>query len=218
MDSSSELIRLREVMDRLRSPGGCPWDAEQTHQTLLKYLLEESYEYIEAVEENDRTAMREELGDVLLQVYFHARMAEEDSSEPFSIDDVARGVADKLIRRHPHVFGDAKVESSAEVLENWEAIKAAEKGRTSATEGIPLGQPALALASKLMYRAEKYGLTIPIEHPVEISQSATEQELGTILLGIIDQAQSQGLDVESALRSATKQYIQAIRDSEAASS
>jgi len=218
MDSSSELIRLREVMDRLRSPGGCPWDAEQTHQTLLKYLLEESYEYIEAVEENDRTAMREELGDVLLQVYFHARMAEEDSSEPFSIDDVARGVADKLIRRHPHVFGDAKVESSAEVLENWEAIKAAEKGRTSATEGIPLGQPALALASKLMYRAEKYGLTIPIEHPVEISKSATEQELGTILLGIIDQAQSQGLDVESALRSATKQYIQAIRDSEAASS
>jgi XTP/dITP diphosphohydrolase len=184
----------------------------------LKYLLEESYEYIEAVEENDRTSMREELGDVLLQVYFHARMAEEDSDEPFSIDDVARGVADKLIRRHPHVFGDTKVSSSEEVLENWEAIKAAEKGRTSATEGIPLGQPALALAAKLIYRAEKYGLTIPIAHPVEISKSATEEELGAILLGIINQAQGQGLDVESALRSATKQYIQAIRDSEAASS
>ena len=218
MNSSSELIRLREVMDRLRSPGGCPWDAEQTHESLLKYLLEESYEYIEAVEENDRTAMREELGDVLLQVYFHSRMAEEHSSEPFSIDDVARGVADKLIRRHPHVFGDTKVSSSEEVLENWEAIKAAEKGRTSATEGIPLGQPALALASKLMYRAEKYGLTIPVAQPVEISKNTTEEELGAILLGIIDQAQAQGLDVESALRSATKQYIQAIRDSEASSS
>ena len=218
MNSSSELIRLREVMDRLRSPGGCPWDAEQTHESLLKYLLEESYEYIEAVEENDRTAMREELGDVLLQVYFHSRMAEEHSSEPFSIDDVARGVADKLIRRHPHVFGDTKVSSSEEVLENWEAIKAAEKGRTSATEGIPLGQPALALASKLMYRAEKYGLTIPVAQPVEISKNTTEEELGAILLGIIDQAQTQGLDVESALRSATKQYIQAIRDSEASSS
>ena len=218
MNSSSELIRLREVMDRLRSPGGCPWDAEQTHESLLKYLLEESYEYIEAVEENDRTAMREELGDVLLQVYFHSRMAEEHSSEPFSIDDVARGVADKLIRRHPHVFGDTKVGSSEEVLENWEAIKAAEKGRTSATEGIPLGQPALALASKLMYRAEKYGLTIPVAQPVEISKNTTEEELGAILLGIIDQAQAQGLDVESALRSATKQYIQAIRDSEASSS
>jgi XTP/dITP diphosphohydrolase len=218
MNSSSELIRLREVMDRLRSPGGCPWDAEQTHESLLKYLLEESYEYIEAVEENDRTAMREELGDVLLQVYFHARMAEEDASEPFSIDDVARGVADKLIRRHPHVFGDAVAHTSAEVLENWEAIKAAEKGRTSATEGIPLGQPALALASKLMYRAEKYGLTIPVAHPVEISTNSSEEQLGAILLGIIDQAQRQGLDVESALRGATKQYIEAIRNSEGASS
>ena len=216
--AGSELLRLVEVMDRLRSPGGCPWDAEQTHQSLIKYLLEESYEFIDAIETDDRAGMREELGDVLLQVYFHARMAEEDSDEPFSIDDVARGVADKLIRRHPHVFGDTKVSSSEEVLENWEAIKAAEKGRTSATEGIPLGQPALALAAKLIYRAEKYGLTIPIAHPVEISKSATEEELGAILLGIINQAQGQGLDVESALRSATKQYIQAIRDSEAASS
>ena len=204
-------------MDRLRSPGGCPWDAEQTHESLLKYLLEESYEYIEAVEDQDRTAMREELGDVLLQVYFHARMAEDDLAEPFSIEDVARGVADKLIRRHPHVFGDTKVNSSAEVLENWEAIKAEEKGRTSATEGIPLGQPAITLASKMLYRAEKFGLTIPVERPVEISKSATQEELGAILLGIIDQAQSQGLDADSALRAATKQYIQAIRDSEAGS-
>ena len=210
----SELLRLRAVMDRLRSPGGCPWDAEQTPESLLKYLLEESYEYIEAVEDGDRTAMREELGDVLLQVYFHSRMAEEHSEEPFSIEDVARGVADKLIRRHPHVFGDTKVESSAEVLENWEAIKAAEKGRTSATEGIPLGQPALPLASKMIYRAEKFGLDIPIAHPVEIAEETSEAQLGSILLGIVDQAQKQGLDVEAALRAATKDFIAAIRATE----
>ena len=111
--SDSQLVRLREVMDRLRSPGGCMWDAEQTHESLLKYLLEESYEYIEAVEENDREAMQEELGDVLLQVFFHSRMAEEDPTQPFTIEDVAQSVADKLIRRHPHVFADVQVTSSA---------------------------------------------------------------------------------------------------------
>ena len=110
---SSELIRLREVMDKLRSPGGCPWDAEQDHTSLLKYLLEESYEFIESVENNDRDAMQEELGDLLLQVYFHSRMAEEDAKQPFNIEDVAKSVADKLIRRHPHVFAGEVVGSSA---------------------------------------------------------------------------------------------------------
>ena len=123
------LLRLVEVMDRLRSPGGCPWDAEQTHASLLKYLLEESYEFIESVENNDRKHMREELGDLLLQVYFHARIAEEDPNDPFSLDDVARGIADKLIARHPHVFGDEKVDNSGDVLENWEKIKNREKGQ-----------------------------------------------------------------------------------------
>ena len=202
-------------MDRLRSPGGCLWDAEQTHQTLLKYLLEESYEYIEAVEDGDRVAMQEELGDLLLQVYFHSRMAEEDPVAPFSIDDVAATVADKLIRRHPHVFGDVKVSSSAEVLENWEALKAQEKGRTSATEGVPLGQPALALASKLLYRTEKFNYEIPVEHPVKLSETSTEEELGTLIFGLLDQAVAQGLDAEAALRAATKQYITAIHDYEA---
>lgn len=206
----SQLERLREVMDRLRSPGGCIWDAEQTHESLLKYLLEESYEYIEAVEENDRTAMQEELGDLLLQVYFHSRMAEEDGQQPFTIEDVAQGVADKLIRRHPHVFGDVKVSSSAQVLENWEALKAEEKGRTSATEGVPLGQPALALASKLLYRSEKFGYKIPIEHPVSLPPVSNETELGEIIFGLLDQAVAQGLDTESALRAATKQYIERI--------
>jgi XTP/dITP diphosphohydrolase len=206
----SQLERLREVMDRLRSPGGCIWDAEQTHESLLKYLLEESYEYIEAVEEKDRSAMQEELGDLLLQVYFHSRMAEEDAQQPFSIEDVAQGVADKLIRRHPHVFGDVKVSSSAQVLENWEALKAAEKGRTSATEGVPLGQPALALATKLLYRSEKFGYKIPIEHPVSLPPASSESELGEMIFGLLDQAVAQGLDTESALRSATKQYIERI--------
>ena len=135
-------------MDKLRSPGGCPWDAEQTHESLLKYLLEESYEFIDAVEKGDRVEMREELGDVLLQVFFHARMAEEAGEQSFGIEDVAQGVADKLIRRHPHVFGDVVATSSAEVLENWEAIKREEKGRTSATDGVPMGQPALPLVGK----------------------------------------------------------------------
>ena len=211
--ADSQLLRLREVMDRLRSPGGCPWDAEQTHESLLKYLLEESYEYIEAVESNDREAMQEELGDVLLQVFFHARMAEEDPGAPFSIEDVAGTVADKLIRRHPHVFGDTKVSSSAEVLENWEAIKAAEKGRTSATEGVPMGQPALALASKLIYRAGKFGVEIPIEHSVKLAPETSEAQLGAILLGIIDQAVSLGLDSEAALRSVAKEYAEKVESS-----
>jgi XTP/dITP diphosphohydrolase len=212
---SPELLRLREVMNTLRSPGGCPWDAEQTHESLLKYLIEESYEFIEAVEKGDRKEMREELGDVLLQVYFHARMAEEHPTDPFTVDDVAREVADKLVRRHPHVFGDVKVSGSEEVLENWEAQKALEKGRTSATDGVPMALPAMALASKMMYRAEKFGIEIPVEHSVKIGDGCNEEQLGQALLGILDQARLQGLDAESALRSATKAYISQIHAAEA---
>ncbi len=119
----SQLQRLVGVMDTLRSPGGCPWDAEQTHESLLKYLLEESYEFVDAVQSGNRIDMREELGDVLLQVYFHARMAQDHPTDPFSIEDVARGIADKLIRRHPHVFEGVEIRDSQEVLENWEEIK-----------------------------------------------------------------------------------------------
>ena len=214
-DSTSQLEALREVMNQLRSPGGCPWDAEQSHESLLKYLLEESYEFIEAVEENDRAAMREELGDVLLQVFFHARMAEEHPTDPFSVEDVAKTVAEKLVRRHPHVFSDTKVSGSAEVLENWEAQKAAEKGRTSATEGVPLGQPALALATKLIYRAQKYGHQNAIEHPLKLAAGTTEKELGQALLGIFDQALALDIDPEAALRSAIKGYIEQIKKYEA---
>lgn len=211
---SSELTRLREVMDKLRSPGGCPWDAEQDHESLLKFLLEESYEFIEAVEENDRDAMQEELGDLLLQVYFHSRMAEEDKEQPFDIEDVAKGVADKLIRRHPHVFSDTVVNSSSEVLENWEAQKAVEKGRTSAIDGVPLAQPALPLVSKLLYRASKSNYQLSIAKPVKLPDGIDQDQFGELLLGLISQAAEKGLDPEAALRGAAKTLITQIKTHE----
>ena len=212
---SSELIRLRQVMDKLRSPGGCPWDAEQDHLSLLKFLLEESYEFIEAVEDNDRNAMQEELGDLLLQVYFHSRMAEEDKKQPFDIEDVAKGVADKLIRRHPHVFSDAVVGSSSEVLENWEAQKAVEKGRTSAIDGVPLAQPALPLVSKLLYRASKSNYQLPKAESVKLPDEMNQDQFGELLLSLISQAVDKGLDPEAALRGAAKTLITQIKAHEA---
>ncbi len=212
---SSELIRLRQVMDKLRSPGGCPWDAEQDHLSLLKFLLEESYEFIEAVEDNDRDAMQEELGDLLLQVYFHSRMAEEDKKQPFNIEDVAKGVADKLIRRHPHVFSDAVAGSSSEVLENWEAQKAVEKGRTSAIDGVPLAQPALPLVSKLLYRASKSNYQLPKAESVKLPDEMNQDQFGELLLSLISQAVDKGLDPEAALRGAAKTLITQIKAHEA---
>ena len=211
---SSELIRLREVMNKLRSPGGCPWDAEQDHASLLKYLLEESYEFIESVENNDRQSMQEELGDLLLQVYFHSRMAEEDAKQPFDIEDVAKSVTDKLIRRHPHVFGGQPVGTSEDVLENWEKQKAAEKGRTSAIDGVPLAQPALSLATKVIYRLNKLNYDLPISKPISLPSEINQDQFGQILLGLITQAVERGLDPEAALRSATKALITQIQEHE----
>ena len=211
---SSELIRLREVMDKLRSPGGCPWDAEQDHASLLKYLLEESYEFIESVEDNDRQAMQEELGDLLLQVYFHSRMAEEDATQPFNIEDVAKSTADKLIMRHPHVFAGASVDSSKDVLENWEKQKAVEKGRTSAIDGVPLAQPALPLATKVIYRLNKLNYDLPISEPISLPSEINQDQFGQILLGLISQAVEKGLDPEAALRGATKTLIAQIQEHE----
>ena len=212
---TSELLRLREVMDKLRSPGGCPWDAEQTHQSLLKYLLEESYEFIESVENNDRQDMQEELGDLLLQVYFHSREAEEDTNQPFNIEDVAKSVADKLIRRHPHVFAGTKVDNSQDVLENWEKQKALEKGRSSIIDGVPLAQPALPLAAKVVYRINKLNYSLPISQPIKLSDQTNQDQFGEILLGLIAQAVEKGLDPEAALRGATKSLIAQIQEHEA---
>ena len=211
---SSELLRLREVMDKLRSPGGCPWDAQQDHTSLLKYLLEESYEFIESVENNDKDAMQEELGDLLLQVYFHSRMAEEDAKQPFNIEDVAKSVTDKLIRRHPHVFAGESVSGSDEVLENWEKQKAAEKGRSSAIDGVPLAQPALPLATKVIYRLNKLNYELPIAEPIKLEGNIDQDQFGLILLGLISQAVDKGVDPEAALRTATKGLIAQIQQHE----
>ena len=203
----SQLLRLVEVMDRLRSPGGCAWDAEQTHESLIKYLLEESYEFIDAIETNDRAGMREELGDVLLQVYFHSRVAQDHPTDPFSIDDVAGAIADKLISRHPHVFAGLAVSGTEEIIENWEAIKAKEKGRTSPLDGVAMSQPALPLVSKLIYRADKYGaaLDIPTYSSDEV---ASEESVGKALASVIAWAYQHEIDPELALRAEARALIE----------
>jgi XTP/dITP diphosphohydrolase len=210
---ASELQRLVEVMDRLRSPGGCPWDAEQTHESLIKYLLEESYEFIDSVDAKDREGMREELGDVLLQVYFHARMAQDHPTDPFSIEDVARGIADKLIRRHPHVFEDLEVSGTQEIIENWEEIKAKEKGRTSALDGVALAQPALPFVEKLLYRAEKYKVHVQLTK-YKSDKPATEENVGEALASIIAWARDNEIDPENALRLYGRQIAAQIKEAE----
>ena len=204
--AQSQLQRLVEVMDRLRSPGGCSWDAEQTHQSLIKYLLEESYEFIDAIETDDRAGMREELGDVLLQVYFHSRIAQDHPTDPFSIEDVAGAIADKLISRHPHVFENLEVSGTDEIIENWEAIKAREKGRTSATDGIAMSQPALPLVAKILYRAEKYNVNLKLDS-YSSGEKATEDSVGEALASVIAWAHENGIDPENALRAKARAMI-----------
>ena len=211
--AGSELQRLVEVMDRLRSPGGCPWDAEQTHESLVKYLLEESYEFIDSVDAKDREGMREELGDVLLQVYFHSRIAEDHPTDPFSIEDVARAIADKLIRRHPHVFEGLEVSGTDEIIVNWEDIKANEKGRTSALDGVALAQPALPLVEKLLYRAEKYKVPVALKK-YESDQPATNESVGEALASIIAWARDNEIDPENALRLYGRQIAEQIKATE----
>jgi len=208
----SELQRLVEVMDRLRSPGGCAWDAEQTHESLIKYLLEESYEFIDAIETDDRAGMREELGDVLLQVYFHSRIAQDHPTDPFCIEDVARAIADKLISRHPHVFDNLAVSGTEEIIENWEAIKAREKGRTSAIDGIAMAQPALPLVAKILYRAEKYKVDLDVNS--YSSDTATEKSVGEALASVIAWAHENGIDPENALRAQAREMIRQIQAAE----
>jgi|UniRef100_UPI004049F290 XTP/dITP diphosphohydrolase len=211
--ADSELQRLVAVMDRLRSPGGCPWDAEQTHESLVKYLLEESYEFIDTVDAKDREGMREELGDVLLQVYFHSRIAEDHPTDPFSIEDVARSIADKLIRRHPHVFEGLEVSGTDEIIDNWEEIKAKEKGRTSALDGVALAQPALPLVEKLLYRAEKYKVPVTLKKYAS-DQPATNESVGEALASIIAWARDNEIDPENALRLYGRQIAEQIKATE----
>ncbi len=212
---SSELLRLAEVMDRLRSPGGCPWDAEQTHKSLIKYLLEESYEFIDSIDEDDRQAMKEELGDILLQVYFHSRIAQEHPTDPFNIEDVARGISDKLIRRHPHVFADVKINSNDELLANWEKLKAEEKGRKSATDGVALSQPALQLLTKLIYRADKNGIDLGLPAAELNNEVPPEVAIGDALVAAVVAAIKLGIEPEDLLRSRAREISEEIKRVEA---
>ncbi len=199
----ARLLDLVQVMDRIRVE--CPWSSRQTHQGLAKYAVEESYELVEAIEDGDRDELREELGDVLLQVVFHARIAEEDPEAPFSVDDVAATIVSKLIHRHPHVFGSATATTPEEVRDHWLRTKAAEKRRESVTDGIPLHQPALALAAKLASRVRSAGLEVPLP---------TAGGLGYDLLALAARAESEGIDPEAALRAASRAYRDAIRAAE----
>jgi XTP/dITP diphosphohydrolase len=211
--SGERFLDLVEVMHTLRSPGGCPWDAKQTHASLVKYLLEEAYETAEAIEQNDDAALREELGDVLLQVVFHARIAQEASG--WDIDDVAGDIVDKLVRRHPHVFAGAEAETAADVEANWEHLKATEKGRTSSADGVPMAQPALALASALMGRATKAGLDVQISRDIEVPQRVDEASIGDLLLAVVALARDSGVDPEAALRAAARRYRGLVQGAEA---
>jgi XTP/dITP diphosphohydrolase len=211
--AGSRLLDVVAVMDRLRSPGGCPWDAEQTHASLRGYLLEEAHEAYDAIVDDDPAAMREELGDVLLQVVFHARVAAEaDSGRRFDVDDLAGDLVDKLVRRHPHVFGDVGPRDVAEVEAGWEEIKQAEKQRRSPTEGVSRSQPAAAWGGALIRRAGRAGLRTPV--PAELSVGSPE-ELGERLLAVVAAAEQRGWDAEDALREAVRRYAGEL-DAEAA--
>jgi len=211
--SGDRFLDLVEVMHTLRSPGGCPWDAKQTHASLVKYLLEEAYETAEAIEQHDDAALREELGDVLLQVVFHARIAQEASG--WDIDDVAGDIVDKLVRRHPHVFAGAQVDTAADVEANWEHLKATEKGRTSSADGVPMAQPALALASALMGRASKAGLEVQVAGDIAAPGVVDETSIGDLLMAVVALARGAGVDAEAALRAAARRYRGLVQAAEA---
>jgi len=221
----ARLLDVVATMDRLRSPGGCPWDAEQTHLSLAPYLLEESYEAVDAIEQGDLAALRDELGDVLLQVAFHSRLAEErGDATSWTIDDVAAGAVAKLVRRHPHVFAGRKVSGVSEIMANWDTIKATEDGRTSVADGVSLGAPALALAAKLQARAASTGLppallaggvagteTLPqavaaAAAALAEGASAPAREIGELLFAAVALARLHDVNPEAALRGTARRF------------
>lgn len=209
-----KLDELIAVLEQLRAPGGCAWDREQTHESLVQYLIEESFELVDAIESGNREELIEELGDVLYQVIFHSDIAAERGE--FTIEDVAAHMTAKMIGRHPHVFGDADAKTADEVVALWDDVKKVEKpGRTSVLDGIPQGMPSLALADKLLGRAGKLGLVdvaAPAPIPVE-----DEQQLGGLLLAIVTSAKANGLDSERALRATLRGLQDEIREHEAES-
>jgi XTP/dITP diphosphohydrolase len=213
----ARLLDLVAVMDRLRT--GCPWDAEQTHASLAPYLLEETYEALDALEGGDPLALRDELGDVLLQVVFHARLAaERTDGTGYDIDDVAGAIIAKLTRRHPHVFGDVSVAGAEDVKANWETIKAAERQAAtgapgSALDSVPMGQPALALAAALQRRAQRSGAPGEL---ADLTGDPAVSEAGAELFALAARARAAGLDPEQELRAAARAYRDRVRDWERA--
>jgi XTP/dITP diphosphohydrolase len=205
-----ELDELIAVLEKLRAPGGCVWDREQTPGSLVQYLIEETFELVDAIEVGDRDELLEELGDVLYQVIFHADIAAEAGW--FTLEDVAAHMREKMVARHPHVFGDVTAETPDDVVATWERVKSVEKAhRTSVLEGIPQGMPSLALADKVLGRAAKVGVE---RGPAVIP--ATEDELGAELLATVAAAKAAGLDSERALRSALRLLQDEVRAAEVA--
>jgi XTP/dITP diphosphohydrolase len=231
-------------MERLRAPGGCPWDARQTHASLVQYLLEEAYETAEAIEHGSRDDLREELGDVLLQVVFHASIAAEHADDAFDLDQIALGVADKLVRRHPHVFaaGQTARMSAEESHRRWDKIKAEEKSRRSVLDGIPAAQSPLARAQKVFGRARRAGIDLtglglpPLpdaagpapgggldpaglarvpDAPADGAASDNGDDLGERLAALAREADARGLDAEQELRAATRRLEARIKNYEA---
>ena len=217
MKMNSPVEQLVQVMDQLRSPGGCPWDAEQTHESLARYLLEETYEALEAMDQGDLGSLREELGDLLLQVVFHARIAQE-SDPTFSLDAIAQGVVDKLVRRHPHVFTDLVVTSNEELEANWAKIKEEEKQRESVTDGVPQAMPALQLATQLIYRARKSGVVAgdsqTKESLREVIGEVSQDQIAALLVATVELAREADIDAESVLRAEMNRYRSKVRESE----
>jgi nucleoside triphosphate diphosphatase len=226
----SDVSRLRGIVARLRSPGGCPWDREQTHESLRAALIEECYEAVEAIESADDANLREELGDLLLHVVMHAHMAGERKA--FGFEDVVEGVCEKLIRRHPHVFGDVSVAESAQVVQLWEQIKRREKGEAlSVMDNLPPGFPALLRAQQAQKKAARVGfdwdelsdvLDKVAEEIEELREAVSrpdgnniEEELGDLLFSMVNLARKLGVDAEGSLAGATRKFIRRFRAVEA---
>jgi len=222
-----KLDELVEVMRKLRAENGCPWDREQTHQSLKPYLLEETYEVLEALDRKDDVELKEELGDLLLQIIFHAQLAAEENR--FTIDDVAQSIVNKLKRRHPHVFSNTTVKDSDEVLKNWEKIKKGE-GKESVLDGVPKGLPALLKARRVQEKAKRVGfdwenaegaiqkVNEEIEELFHVMKSGNknkiEEEFGDILFSLVNVSRFLGFDAEEALRKTIDKFMQRFRNVE----
>jgi MazG family protein len=221
-DAGQQLARLRAIMHRLRAPGGCPWDAEQTHESIVPNLIEEAYETVDTIQRGDHEHLKEELGDLLLQVVFHSELAEEAGR--FNLDDVARGISEKLVRRHPHVFANSDVSPTDGVLQQWDAIKRTEKGDEEKPHlhGVGKGLPALLRAAKIQKKASKVGFDWPDEGGVlakiheelqeletavaEQDQAAVSEEMGDLLFSLVNLARFRNIDPEVLMASANAKF------------